>query len=134
MNIEDLKDSLLTFGWCVLPSMVDRPAEIAKSIMDETLECLFTEDEDLEAIERMKRDKIDPFLLLTQADIREKYLNDPTSIWYGGRMRHPKLSKNTGMMNIYFNNMVRDKILFNENIYNTINSLYECLTGVKEDS
>jgi hypothetical protein len=134
MNIKYLQESLLTFGWCVLPSLVDKPAEIAKSIMEETLECLFTEEDDLRAIENMKEDGIDPFLLLTQPDLREKYLDDPTSIWHNGNMRQPKLSRNTGMMNIYFNNMVRDKILFNENIYNTINLLYECLTGIKEDS
>src|SRR5580704_3036529 len=114
MNIEELnelKEDFLYQGWCVIPKIINHPEEIAKSIMDETLGCVFTEENDLKAIEEMKKDKIDPLWLLTHPNLRKKYLDEPDSIWHNKNPRTPKISRNCGMSNIYHNNLVRDRIL-----------------------
>jgi hypothetical protein len=130
---EEKKQDFLTFGWCVIRGIVPEPNKIANSIIDETLKTVFQSAQEKEAVRFMEEDGKDPLLLLTSAELREEYLDDPANIWHQKNTRNPKVSKSTGMSNIYHNNLVRDKISFNENIYNVVSSLYTALSGKEED-
>ena len=75
---------------------------------------------------------IDPLQLLVDNKLREEYLENPKSIWHNN-IRTSKIAKSSGITNTYHNKKVREKILFNEDIYNVITKHYTSLTGIEED-
>lgn len=125
-----MEDDFRTNGWCVIKSCIKNPQEIADSIMEETVACIFGKDN--EEIKAMVDDGLDPLLLLTDKKLRDQYLSDPNSIWYSGNTRTPKLAKSTGMSNIYYNFMARENVLFNLKVYNSICKLYRSMTKRNE--
>jgi hypothetical protein len=110
-------------GWCIIPSIISNPHRIARSIVKEVTECLFQKEEEIKVIEKLKKKDIDPLILLTDMSLRKKYLPNPKCIWYNDNIRTPIVAKNNGIANIYFNN----KVLFNEDVYSAISTLYQTL-------
>ena len=128
-NIQSFKEK----GYTIIKNIIPKPHRIARSIIKEVKEVVFTSDEDQEVITKLEEKEIDPLLLLVDNKLREKYLENPKSIWFNGNTRTPKISKNNGLINISQNIKVRDNILFNEDIYRVICQLYTVLTGKEED-
>ena len=124
-----MKSHFKQFGWCILKNHVSDPEEVANSIVEETVKCIFGDSEEIKIV---IDNKINPLLLLTDTKLRTKWLSNPKSIWYNNNSRTPKVSKNAGMINIYHNPIVRDSVLFNETIYSSICDLYHSLRGKKE--
>ncbi len=120
-------------GYIVIKGIITKPHRIARSIIKEVKQIVFTSDEDQASLSKLEKKEIDPLLLLVDAKLREKYLDEPKSVWFNNNIRTPKIAKNNGIANIYHNERVRDKILFNEDIYNAICTLYSLLTGKQED-
>lgn len=128
--------SILSFkqeGYYVFKGIIPKPHRIARSIIKEVKQIVFKTEEDKEVVTKLEEGDKDPLLLLTDNKLREEYLSNPKSIWYGDNIRTPKIAKSTGMTNLFFNNQVRDKVLFNQDLYNIVSSLYASLTGKEED-
>lgn len=122
-----------TYGYVVVKNIIPKPHRIARSIIREVKKIIFTTKEELETLIKLEEKDIDPLQLLVDNKLREEHLDNPKSIWHNNNIRTPKIAKSSGMTNIYHNKRVREKILFNEDIYNVVNSLYTSLTGVEED-
>lgn len=131
---ENIFHDFKTFGWCIIPQVIPHPDRIAASVLQEIKQVFFQLPDEITAVKALTDKGKDPLVLLTDSKLREKYLEDPKSIWYNGNIRTPKIAKSSGITNIYHNQMVRDNVLFNKNIYSIINKLYHQLTGKREDS
>lgn len=112
-------------GWCIIKGVIPKPHRITRSVIKEVTECVFRKEEEIKAIEKLTAKGIDPLNLLTDMALREKYLPNPKCIWYNNNIRTPIVAKSNGIANIYFNKRVRDKVLFNPDVYNAINCLYK---------
>jgi hypothetical protein len=130
------EESILSFkqkGYYIFKSVIPKPHRIARSIIKEVKEIVFNREDEKEVVAKLEEEGKDPLLLLTDNKLREEYLTNPKSIWYNDNIRTPKIAKSTGMANLFFNNQVRDKVLFNEDLYNIVSTLYSVLSGKEED-
>jgi hypothetical protein len=96
---------------------------IKTSIIDETFYCVFGSSGEYNNAIKCPQ----PTKLFVDPKLREQYLQNPKCIWRNNFSQNPKISKSTGMINLYHNVLVRDKILFNLDIYNIIHELYTSL-------
>jgi hypothetical protein len=121
--------------------LFNRNGYVAVSVMsgkqaDSLAECVLQEGLQIalqgENIEQLAQ-KVRPSLLLNNPTLRAKYLQNPSCVWHDGNTRHPHISKNCGMCNIYHNPRVRDEISFSPRVYAVISALYQWLTKTSND-
>lgn len=120
------------YGWAIFPILDQKEAdEIAEWIRIETLWCLFHSIWD--RIEEIHQSDINPTTLIVDSKLRKQLLEDPNIVWRNGNSRTPVVSANFGGSNIYHQPLVRDKILFNPKVIESIRSLYRTMPESTKD-
>ena len=125
---EETKAHFAKHGWCILKDIIPEPESIAASVIKDPIACVFQSEDEKKAVARLCKKKIDPLTLLTDTELRKKYLKD-LNVFGNGNSRTPKVPKNNGIANIYHNADVRDKVSFNEDVYNSINQVIPLSQG-----
>jgi len=101
--------------------------EVSKSLIDITLKIIF-QNEDISTVPDELKTQ-----LLTDKNLREKYLDNPKCVWKDNNPMKPRVSKNTGMVDIHFDPLVKKYITFNPIMYSHIKTLYDLLTNRKDE-
>jgi len=117
-------------GWKIIPVLNKKDCEeISQSIQEDILNTTFG------LTGEMKNAKKCPNIwqLFTDPKLREEYLDNSKCIWQNNFSQKPLVSKSCGMTNIYHNPLVREKILFNPDIINSITEEYEKKLDEKEE-
>ena len=120
-------------GWSITPILEPTEAlKLSSIVKDEALRCVFNSVWD-DVIIPMKSKGLNTAHLLTNNDLRKSYLPNPKMIWKNNNARFPYISKNCGMVNIYHQPLIREKILFNPDVINTIKEHYRHLPKATND-
>ncbi|CAH6419426.1 Hypothetical protein POVN_LOCUS722 [uncultured virus] len=121
-----MAEQFATRGWLVHQVLLpETAAKLAERVRLEALWCVFKDE--WKQIETMSLQGLNPTHLLTDGKLREKWLSNPKMVWRNGNMRAPLISKSCGMVNIYTQPDVRQQILFNPTVVETLRILYATL-------
>lgn len=126
-----MTDDFIQRGWLAHPVITSEEADKLADIV--RLEALYTVFHDVWPIlEKMSASGLNPTQLLTNNKLRKEWLDDPKMVWRNGNSRAPLISASCGMVNIYCQPDIREYILFNPSVIETIRRLYTALTSKEE--
>jgi hypothetical protein len=107
----------MNVGWKIVPVLKKRKCrEISESIKNDIVNTTFGLADELDNFNKCPN----KWELFTNPQLREEYLDNPKCIWKNNFTHKPYVSKSCGMANIFHNPLVREEILFNEEIINPI--------------
>lgn len=108
-------------GWKIVPVLSQEKAfQITESIKDDIINITFGLSGEKDNFNNCPN----KWELFTDVKLREQYLNNSKCIWKNNFSQTPHLSKSCGMVNIFHNPLVRNEILFNNEIISHIKSEY----------
>lgn len=124
-------DEFLEKGWVKFGGVVKGTEEICSSVVDDTMRVVFEPEGEMDNVRSCPQSK--QLELLIDVALRRKYLRNEKCVWENGNSRKPKVSKNSGLCNLYHNPQVREKVLFNQEIYRKVQLCYSQILGEEVD-
>lgn len=118
-------------GWVKFEGVVKGTEEICSSVVDDVMRVVFEPEGEMDNVKNCPQNK--QLELLTDVSLRRKYLRNEKCVWENGNSRKPKVSKNSGLCNLYHNPKVREKVLFNREIYRRVQFCYSSILGREVD-